>query len=110
MDYHNKDKQYEYKDKQYELKKIQDNLTEVKSLTSNTIEKVLVRGENIDRLIDSTQELSDSSNKFLKQSRKLKSQMQYRKVRCILISLSIISLLIYLFAVAICGNFTLKHC
>lgn len=103
MEYHNKDKQYE-------LKKIQDNLTEVKNLTSNTIEKVLVRGEHIDRLIDSTQELSDSSNLFLKQSKKLKNLMLYRKIRFILISISIIILVIYLFSVAICGNFSLSQC
>ena len=101
---------YQNKDKQYELKKIQDNLTEVKKITTNTIEKVLVRGENIDKLLDSTQELNDSSRLFLRQSKSLKNVMFYRRIRFIILSLLIIIFIIYMFSVAICGNFSLTHC
>ena len=49
--------------------KVRGQLAEVKEVMMDNIEKVLQRGEKIELLVDKTEALSQSANKFKKQSR-----------------------------------------
>ena len=97
-----------YKD--LELNPISNKLTELKALTSNTIDKVLIRGEKIDKLVDDTHNLENSSQLFLKNTKKLKNKLFYKKIRCICIIILFIVLFIYFICALICANLSLNPC
>ncbi len=55
------------------LKQINNDVNEIKKIMISSIDKVLDRGEKLDILIDKSEELDESSKRFLKRAKKLNS-------------------------------------
>lgn len=97
-------------DYQIQLSPIREKLQNIKDLTANNIEKVLVRGEKLDRLVNTSEKLNENSNLFYKSSRKLKNILCYKRLRCYILSSCMFGLLIYLLSWGICGKTNLHNC
>lgn len=63
------------------LMQVQGQINEVKSTLTENINKVLARGEKIELLVDKTEQLNMSANKFQKSARTLKRAMWWKNVK-----------------------------
>ena len=88
---------------------IKNNLQEIQNSMTDSLEKTLLRGENINKLEDSTLKLSDNSNEYLRTSENLRRKLFFEKYKFLIIILLII-LIIYFLLVIFCGSFTLSNC
>ena len=93
-----------------ELSPIKQKLDKLKNITADNIDKILVRGEKIDNLVDTTNNLNTQSMEFKKKTNKLKNDMLKRKYICYFVYLCFFIFLIYFMCVWICGSFNLKKC
>lgn len=64
-----------------ELQVMQDRLDNIKTVMSDSIERVLERGERIDSLVDKTEALHQSAFKFAKSSNSLQRQLRWQNKR-----------------------------
>ena len=93
-----------------EITNIKKKLTAVKELAKNNIDKILIRGDKIDQLVDKSGYLEHSSSEFYRSTRSLKRKMCCKKVKCIILSLLVIGFFTYLLLFTICGSADLKNC
>jgi len=87
------------------LSKLKAQITEVKGIMMDNIEKVLDRGEKIELLVDKTENLQFQADSFQRQGRQLRRKMWLDNLRFKLMvggSLAALLLLIWLIA---CGGF-----
>lgn len=91
------------------INRVKGELQEVKHIMIENIEKVLERGERLDLLVDKTEALQDGALGFVRTARRLKTTMWWRNARLwILVSLATVLLVYFIVAMA-CG-FTFKNC
>ncbi|XP_059632204.1 putative vesicle-associated membrane protein 726 [Cornus florida] len=87
------------------LAKVKAQVTEVKGVMMENIEKVLDRGEKIELLVDKTEDLRSQAQDFKHQGTKLKRKMWYQNMKIKLIVLAIIIALILIIVLSICPGF-----
>lgn len=83
--------------------KVKDQLSEVKDIMVDNIERVLARGEKIELLVDKTDALNQSAKKFQKSSKQLKNVMWWKNVKMWILIITIVAILIWLISSFICG-------
>jgi vesicle-associated membrane protein 7 len=88
---------------------IHNKIGEVKDIMMENIDKVLARGEKIELLVDKTNQLSVSAQRFQKQSRNLKNQMWWKNVKMWAMIIFVCLVVLYIILGLICG-FTFKKC
>ena len=93
-----------------ELDAVQAKLNATKSVMTDSIEKVLERGEKIELLVDKTDRLNQQAFKFEKTSKQLRDQMFWRKVKTYLMIAFAVALTIFIITLAACGGFRFKKC
>lgn len=93
-----------------QLSPIKKKLQDVKDITIDNIDKVLTRGEKIEKLVENTEKLNNKSIRFYKTSRKLKKNMFYKRMRCLCLISACFIFFIYMLAFSICGNANLHNC
>ncbi|XP_071720098.1 putative vesicle-associated membrane protein 726 [Rutidosis leptorrhynchoides] len=86
------------------IAKVKAQVSEVKGVMMDNIEKVLDRGEKIELLVDKTDNLRNQANDFKKQGTKMKRKMWIQNMKIKLIVFSIIIVLILLIILSICNN------
>ena len=91
------------------INRVRGEVSEVKNIMVENIERVLDRGEKIELLIDKTDQLQGDAFQFRRNTRKLKSEMWWKNFRlaCMVVGGSV--LLIYFIAAMACGV-KLNHC
>lgn len=89
--------------------RVQGKLDNVKDVMMQNIDKVLDRGERVELLVEKTDELSRSAQKFQYSSRNLKNAMWCRNVKMWLLIIGIVLVVIYFIVSFICG-FNFKKC
>eukprot|EP00658_Telonema_sp_P-2_P078149 TRINITY_DN7247_c0_g1_i7.p1 TRINITY_DN7247_c0_g1~~TRINITY_DN7247_c0_g1_i7.p1 ORF type:complete len:227 (+),score=73.04 TRINITY_DN7247_c0_g1_i7:244-924(+) len=88
---------------------VKEEIDQVKDLLSKGIEKVIDRGEQIDLLVDRSQELSRDSYSFRRTSTDLKRAMMCQNLKMILIMTGGVVVALLLILMMFCG-FNLKGC
>ena len=83
--------------------KVKNQIEDVKGVMVENIEKVLARGEKIELLVDKSEALSASANKFKKASKSLKDAMWWKNVKMWGLIFVITVIIIWLIASFICG-------
>lgn len=83
--------------------KVQGQINEVKSTLTENINKVLARGEKIELLVDKTEQLNMSANKFQKSARTLKRAMWWKNVKMWIVIVVILIVIIWLISSFACG-------
>ncbi|KAL5711732.1 hypothetical protein ACHQM5_013984 [Ranunculus cassubicifolius] len=86
------------------LAKVKAQVSEVKGVMMENIEKVLDRGEKIELLVDKTENLRDQAQDFRQQGTKLRRKMWWQNMKIKLVVLGIFIALILIIIFSICGN------
>ncbi|XP_047336628.1 putative vesicle-associated membrane protein 726 [Impatiens glandulifera] len=86
------------------LAKVKAQVTEVKGVMMQNIEKVLDRGEKIECLVDKTDDLRCQAQDFKAQGTKLKKKMWIENMKMKLAVFGIVVLLIFIIFLSACGG------
>ncbi|GAQ89377.1 vesicle-associated membrane protein [Klebsormidium nitens] len=98
----------EHPDEVSKVSKVKAQVSEVKNIMMDNIEKVLDRGEKIELLVDKTENLRFQADNFQKQGRSLRRKMWMQNMKMKLIVAGIIIAIILIIWLAICRGFTCK--
>ncbi|KAH0467191.1 hypothetical protein IEQ34_004429 [Dendrobium chrysotoxum] len=85
--------------------KVKAQVSEVKGVMMENIEKVLDRGEKIELLVDKTENLRSQAQDFRQQGTKMRRKMWIQNMKVKLIVLSIIIALILIIVLSVCHGF-----
>ncbi|XP_020883980.1 vesicle-associated membrane protein 722 isoform X2 [Arabidopsis lyrata subsp. lyrata] len=80
-------------------------VSEVKGVMMENIEKVLDRGEKIELLVDKTENLRSQAQDFRTQGTQMRRKMWFQNMKIKLIVLAIIIALILIIILSVCGGF-----
>lgn len=80
-------------------------VSEVKGVMMENIEKVLDRGEKIELLVDKTENLRDQAQDFRSTGTQLRRKMWLQNMKVKLIVLGIIIALIFIIVLSVCHGF-----
>lgn len=89
---------------------MQGQLTHIKSVMVDNIEKVLDRGEKINLLVDKTDNLHQQAFKFSKASTSYRRQLWWRNFKLTLMLAGVVLFIIYVIATMACGGLSLSKC
>lgn len=92
-------------DEMSKLSKLKAQITEVKGIMMDNIEKVLDRGEKIELLVDKTENLQFQADSFQRQGRQLRRKMWFQNLQMKLMvggAILVFIIIVWLFA---CGGF-----
>lgn len=87
------------------LAKVKAQVSEVKGVMMENIEKVLDRGEKIELLVDKTENLRSQAQDFRTQGTKMRRKMWFQNMKIKLIVLGIIVALILIIILSVCHGF-----
>lgn len=87
------------------LAKVKAQVSEVKGVMMENIEKVLDRGEKIELLVDKTENLRFQAQDFQKQGTQLRRKMWFQNMKVKLIVLGIVVALILIIVLSVCHGF-----
>uniref|UniRef100_A0A0E0K977 Uncharacterized protein n=1 Tax=Oryza punctata TaxID=4537 RepID=A0A0E0K977_ORYPU len=86
------------------LAKVKAQVTEVKGVMMQNIEKVLDRGEKIELLVDKTEDLRSQAQDFRKAGTKIRQKMWWENMKMKLIVFGIVVALILLIVLTVCRD------
>ncbi|XP_042516478.1 vesicle-associated membrane protein 724-like [Macadamia integrifolia] len=87
------------------LLKVKAQVSEVKSIMLENIDKALDRGEKLDILADKAEDLRSQAQDFKKQGTKIQRKMWYQNMKIKLVVLGILLLLVLVIWVSVCNGF-----
>ncbi|KAL0785568.1 hypothetical protein Bca101_001814 [Brassica carinata] len=87
------------------LAKVKAQVSEVKGVMMENIEKVLDRGEKIELLVDKTENLRSQAQDFRTQGTQMRRKMWFQNMKIKLIVLAIVIALILIIVLSVCGGF-----
>ncbi|KAJ8900085.1 hypothetical protein K2173_024201 [Erythroxylum novogranatense] len=87
------------------ISKLKAQITEVKGIVMDNIEKVLDRGERIELLVDKTENLQFQADSFQRQGRQLRRKMWLQNLQMKLMVGGAILILIIILLFLVCGGF-----
>lgn len=87
------------------LSKLKAQITEVKGIMMDNIEKVLDRGERIELLVDKTENLQFQADSFQRQGRQLRRKMWLQNIQMKLMVGGAILVVIIIMWLLVCGGF-----
>ncbi|MCO5567569.1 hypothetical protein L7F22_021263 [Adiantum nelumboides] len=92
-------------DEMNKIAKVKAQVSEVKGIMMENIEKVLDRGEKIELLVDKTENLRFQADNFQKQGKQLRRKMWLQNMKVKLVVLAIVIILILIIWLSICKGF-----
>ncbi|KAK1264230.1 Vesicle-associated membrane protein 714 [Acorus gramineus] len=92
------------------LNRVRGEISEVRTIMVDNIEKILDRGDRIELLVDKTATMQDSSFHFKKQSRRLRQALWRKNAKLLAFLTCSIVILLYIIIAAACGGITLPSC
>jgi len=95
----------DHPDEMNKLAKVQQQISEVKGVMMENIEKVLDRGEKIELLVDKTENLRSQAQDFRQQGTQMRRKMWLQNMKIKLIVLGIIIALILIIVLSVCKGF-----
>jgi len=98
----------DHPDEMNKIAKVKAQVSEVKGIMMENIEKVLDRGEKIELLVDKTENLRFQADNFQKQGKQLRRKMWLANMKVKLVVLSIVIILILIIWLSICHGFKCK--
>lgn len=92
------------------LEDVNGKLEDVKNVMVQNIEMVLERGEKLELLVDKTDQLQTQAFQFNKSSKKLRSAMFWKKVKCYALVVFIILFVLWVISMIACGGPAYASC
>lgn len=96
----------EHPEEMSKLSKLKAQISEVKGIMMDNIEKVLDRGERIELLVDKTENLQFQADSFQRQGRQLRRKMWLQSLRMKLMIAGAVLILIVILWLVACGGFS----
>uniref|UniRef100_A0A0C9RNS7 TSA: Wollemia nobilis Ref_Wollemi_Transcript_7705_1165 transcribed RNA sequence n=1 Tax=Wollemia nobilis TaxID=56998 RepID=A0A0C9RNS7_9CONI len=90
------------------LSKVKAQVSEVKGIMMDNIEKVLDRGEKIELLVDKTEGLQFQADTFQRQGRQLRRKMWLQNLKFKLIILGIVLIIFLIICLSVCRGFSCR--
>lgn len=90
--------------------KVKQQIEEVKGVLMDTIDKTMKRGENLNTIVQKTEDLSNDAQIFQTNSVQLRKMMCWRRIKCTVFLILALCILGFIAAIAICGGFTFYKC
>ncbi|RWR94147.1 vesicle-associated membrane protein 724 [Cinnamomum micranthum f. kanehirae] len=87
------------------LLKVKAQVSEVKSIMMENLDKALDRGEKLDVLTDKTEELRAQAQSFKKQGTQIRRKMWFQNMKIKLVVLGVLLLLVLIIWVSVCQGF-----
>ncbi|XP_052191454.1 vesicle-associated membrane protein 724 [Diospyros lotus] len=87
------------------LIKVKAQVSEVKSIMLENIDKAIERGENLTHLSDKAQDLRDSAQEFKRKGTQIRRKMWYQNMKIKLVVLGILLLLVLIIWLSVCHGF-----
>ncbi|CAM8964517.1 unnamed protein product [Rhodiola kirilowii] len=92
------------------LSRVRGEVSEIRTIMVENIEKILERGERIELLVDKTATMQDGAFHFRKQSKRLRRALWMKNVKLMALLTAVIVFLLYVIIAACCGGITLPSC
>lgn len=92
------------------ITKIRQQIGEVKDVMLENIDRVLLRGEKIELLVDKTEMLEQHAFKFHRGARTLRRQMCLKNVKWMIAIIVVLAIIIYVILAISCGGADLPKC
>ncbi|KAA6386968.1 MAG: putative vesicle-associated membrane protein [Streblomastix strix] len=92
------------------IARAQNDVTELKSVVEQNIEKILDRGEKIDLLVSKSDELNQASIAFKTKSGKLRRQMWWKNIKLWLLLIAVVLVIIFFIVMISCHWFRDEKC
>jgi vesicle-associated membrane protein 7 len=89
---------------------VQAEIDQLKSVTTEMIEKIIERGEKIDMLVEKTQTLSDQTFQFKDKAKVLKLKLWWRNLKCWLCICCLLLIVVFCVVWFACGFPDFKDC
>lgn len=93
-----------------DLDEVNSKLLATKAVMSDSIEKVLERGEKIELLVDKTEHLHQHAFRFAKSSTQLKRSLRWREMKAKIIGAAVVLGLLVLVGMMACGGPSFATC
>lgn len=87
------------------LLKVNAQVSEVKSIMLENIEKAIERGQNLTTLNDKAEDLRDSAQEFKKKGTQIRRKMWYQNMKIKLVVLAIVLFLVLIIWLSVCRGF-----
>ncbi|KAG2670714.1 hypothetical protein I3843_14G099000 [Carya illinoinensis] len=92
------------------LNRVRGEVSEIRTIMVENIEKILERGDRIELLVDKTSTMQDGAFHFKKQSKRLRQAICMKNAKLVALLTFVIVLLLYIIIAACCGGITLPSC
>lgn len=93
-----------------QLASVNNKLEDVKHVMVQNIEMVLERGEKLELLVDKTDQLQTQAFQFNRSSRKLRSAMFWKKMKCYALVAFVTLFVVWIISVIACGGVAYQGC
>ncbi|CAH9117807.1 unnamed protein product [Cuscuta epithymum] len=87
------------------LLKVKAQVSEVKSIMLENIDKAIERGENLTTLTNKAEDLQNSAKQFKKQGTEIRRKMWYQNMKVKLVVLGILVFLVLVIWLSVCHGF-----
>nr|XP_002127203.1 vesicle-associated membrane protein 7-like [Ciona intestinalis] len=92
------------------VEEVQDQLNDLKGIMVKNIDSIANRGENLNLLVDKTEDLSESAVTFKKQSTTLRRRLWWKNVKITVILVIVAIIVLYFIICAACGGMNWPRC
>ncbi|XP_074574302.1 vesicle-associated membrane protein 711-like [Curcuma longa] len=92
------------------MNRIKGEMSQVRNVMIENIDKVLERGERLELLVDKTANMQGNTIRFRKQARRFRSTVWWRNIKLTIALILLILVIIYLVLAFLCHGITLPTC
>eukprot|EP01018_Ginkgo_biloba_P039802 Gb_23049 [translate_table: standard] len=92
------------------INRIRGEMSQVRNVMVENIDKVLERGDRLELLVDKTATIQGNTFRFKKQARRFKSTIWWRNVKLTVALIILILIVIYVILAVVCHGVTLPSC
>ncbi|XP_026387626.1 vesicle-associated membrane protein 711-like [Papaver somniferum] len=92
------------------INRLKGEMSQVRNVMIDNIDKVLERGDRLELLVDKTANMQGNTFRFRKQTRRFKNTLWWRNVKLTIALIILILVVIYVVLVFVCHGVTLPSC
>ncbi|KAK1316856.1 hypothetical protein QJS10_CPA05g01387 [Acorus calamus] len=92
------------------INRIRGEMSQVRNVMIENIDKVLERGDRLELLVDKTANMQGNTFRFRKQARRFRSTVWWRNVKLMIMLIILLLIIIYVVLAFVCHGVTLPSC
>ncbi|XP_074578718.1 vesicle-associated membrane protein 711-like [Curcuma longa] len=92
------------------MNRIKGEMSQVRSVMIENIDKVLERGERLELLVDKTANMQGNTIRFRKQARRFRNSVWWQNIKLTIVLILLILIIIYVVLAFLCHGITLPTC